>query len=103
MLPRDFKPAALPYEPAKRVNRTGPATDVRRYGRSGNAELWKRTETEDEAGAKYNVERVRQPQHAHGDRSVARTAKDRIDHKQHHDRRVARQHNPREPNTVFDH
>jgi len=53
------------------------ATGRRRDGGSGDAEARKRTEAEDEARIEADVDRVRNPQHAHRDRRVAGAAKDR--------------------------
>ena len=55
------------------------AADVGRDRRAGDAELGKRPEAEDEAGAEHDVEHVAEPQHAHRDRGVAGAAEHRVD------------------------
>ena len=52
---------------------------------AGNAEARERTESENEARIEADVDSVRNPQHAHGDRRVTRAAKHGVDQKEHED------------------
>ena len=71
---------------AEREQRAGSAADRRRDRRAGDAQLRERSEPKDQTRSEHDVDRVRQPEHAHRDRRVARAAEDRVDQEQHDDR-----------------
>ena len=102
MTARDFESPAFANQAAERIDRAGAAPDVRRDGRAGDAEFRERTKPENETRPKHDVERVGQPQHAHGNRCITRAPKDRIDHKQHDHRSVAAKHDARKPDAMLD-
>jgi hypothetical protein len=68
------------------------APDVGRDRRAGDAETRKRAEPEDEARPEDDVQEVSQPQHPHRDGGIAGAAKDRVQHEQEQDGRVAAKH-----------
>src|ERR1700755_1494415 len=79
------------------------ASANRRRDRSADdAELGKRTDSEDQTRAKSDVDPVREPQRAHRDCCITSTAKDRVDHEEHYDADVTGQHHTRERRTMFD-
>src|SRR5437870_13726205 len=102
MTASDFESSAFANQTAERVNRASAPPDVSRHGGAGNSKFGERPKAEDETGAEHYVERVRQPENAHCDRRVTRSAKNRIDHKQHDHARVAGDHDARKPYAMFD-
>ena len=68
------------------------AADRRADGCPGHAHLGKRPDAEDEARAEHDVDRVGEPEHAHGDRRVARAAEHGVDEEQQQDGAAAAQH-----------
>src|ERR1044071_1861045 len=102
MFSLDLETSAPAHETTQREQRARAATDVRCDRSADDAEFWKWSNTEDQTWTKQDVDRIRQPQCAHRDRRITRAAKDRIDHEQHHDGRIAGKHYARECRTVFD-
>ena len=56
----------------------------------------KRADAEDQARPEDDVDRVREPQHAHRDRGIARAAEDGVDEEEQHHGAAAAQHDARE-------
>src|SRR6185503_14995859 len=103
MLALDFESSTGPKELDEREDCPRASADRRRDRRADDAELRKRSESEDQTGTEENVDPVRKPQRSHRDRSVTGATKDRVDHKEHHDADVAGEHHTRERRAVFDH
>src|ERR1700730_4392280 len=99
----DFEASSGTRQPAQCVKRADPAAGVSGYGRTHNPELWERPNTKNEAGPKYNVDRVCQPQHAHRDCRITGAAKNSVNHEEHHHGRVASQHDSGEAGAVLNH
>ena len=91
----DAQPPVAPRQPVELVEHAGAAAEVGGDGGAGHAERRERPQPEDEARGEHDVERVGQPQHAHGDRRVAGAAEDGVDEEEQHDRGVAAEHDPR--------
>ena len=73
------------------------ATADRRPDRgAGHAELRKRADAEDQARPEDDVDRIREPQHPHRDRGIARATEDGVDEEEHHHGAASSQHDPRE-------
>jgi hypothetical protein len=85
-------PRARPEQPAECEQCAGAAADGRGDRRTGYAELRKWTESKDQTRTERDVDGVRQPEYAHGDRRVARSAEDRVDQKQQEHRCIAAEH-----------
>ena len=79
-------------QPAECIERSGAAANVCGDGRTHDAELRKWTKTEYEAWTEHDVNGICQKLNTRRDRGITRAAKDGVDHKQHHDRDVAREH-----------
>src|SRR5215213_3070868 len=102
MMALDFESSTGPKQLDECENCTGTSADRRRDRSADDAELWKRSESEDQTRAEENVDPVREPQGAHRDRSVARATKDRVNHEEHYDADIAGEHHSRERRAVFD-
>ncbi len=91
----DVDAPAGPQQEREGVERTRAAPDGGGDRRTRHAEFGERPEAEDETGAEKDVDGVGEPEHAHGNRRVARAAEDGVDEKQHDDRGVAAEHHAR--------
>ena len=85
MPPRDGDPRSPRAEPVQLVEDAGAAADRRRHRGAGHAQLGERPQAEDEARAEHDVDDVREPEHPHRDRGVARAAEDGVDEEQQQD------------------
>ena len=95
-MPRvDVDARARLEQPAEREQRAGAAPDVVATAAPVTPSFGNGPEAEDQQRPEHDVDRVREPQHAHRDRRVARAAEDRVDQEQHHDRDVAAEHDAR--------
>src|SRR5271163_2962260 len=63
--------------------------------RARHSELRKWPKAKDQARVQNQIEDVRDPEQAHGDRGIARSSEDRIVQKEHHDNAGAAKRNPR--------
>jgi hypothetical protein len=88
----DADAAAPADERHQLIEDSGAASDVRGHRGAGNAQRRKGPEAEDETRPEGDVQQVAQPQHAHGDRRIAGSTKDRVQQKQQHDGGVAAEH-----------
>src|SRR5215213_8548106 len=88
----DIKTPAVTNKLADCEDCTSASANGRRDRGANDAELRKRTKSEDQTGAEQDVDPVREPQRAHRDRSIAGATKDRVDHEEHHDADVAGEH-----------
>src|SRR2546422_729836 len=102
MTPRDFESSAFTNQATDCVDRSGAPPNVRRHRGAGDAKFRERPKAKNETRPEHDVERVCQPQHAHGNRSITRSAKDRIDHEQHDNGNVAAEHDARKPDAMLD-
>src|SRR5690606_38702313 len=85
----------VPEEKAiRRVQRTARAADRRTDRRTRYAEFRKETDTENKARPENDVQNIREPKHAHCDRRIARTAKDRVQQEKRKHDDVAAEHYP---------
>src|SRR4029079_19382992 len=70
----------------------GAAAEIGGSRCTGDAQLRKRTEPEDEARAKHDVQDVSEPEDAHRDRGITSSAEHRVQHEEEEDGRVAAEH-----------
>src|SRR6185436_9969996 len=70
--------------------------DCRSDGGAGHAELWKWADAENQARPEDDVDRIREPQHPHRDRGIARATEDGVNEEEHHHGAASSQHDPRE-------
>jgi hypothetical protein len=93
--------ASVPSEQQPELHQHRKRTARRRRHRGANhAELWEGPKPEDEQRIERQVDGVRQPQHAHGNRGIARAAKDRVLQEEQHDAGISAEHHHREPRVV---
>jgi hypothetical protein len=93
----DVHPPAATSQRHHLIEDRSAASDVGRHGGPGHSHRRKRTKPEDEARPEYDIQRVAEDEHAHGDRGVAGAAEHRVQQEQQEHRRVAPEHDPREP------
>ena len=95
MLAPDDDAAVPPRQHVELHQHAHAASRRRRHRRARDAEAWKRAEAENQTRIEHDVDRVRDPQHAHRNRRIAGAAKNRVDEKQREDDAVEAENDAR--------